>query len=208
MRSQDVLSCQVLDARNTASAVQDFHELVVAKFNDPTWIPKTTLNPDLHSYFSSEIVCEKREYYSLTREKSKQLLLDMKHKLNEICKHYDRSGNVAGQLDSDDEEIIMTDGSYFGRFNVELAKMKGGDDRQNFLNHKPVDLLYWWDVMGQNDFIHFTTAQLRGDNAVTSDSRPALTAYGESSGSSNDDRNGNQSRKKSKKTKVEKKTSF
>jgi hypothetical protein len=56
MRSQDVLSQQALDARTTASAVQDFHDLAVAKFNDPTWISNTTPNPHLHSYFSDEIV--------------------------------------------------------------------------------------------------------------------------------------------------------
>jgi len=201
MRSQDVLSRQALDARNTASAVRDFHDLVVAKFNDPTWIPSTTPNPDLHSYFSDEIDCAKREYYTMTREKSKQLLLDMKHKLNEICKRYDRSGNGAGQVDSDEEEVVVTDDRNFGRFNIELAKLKGGDDRQNFLNHEPVDLLYWWDVMDRHDLIHFTTAQLRGENAATSDSRPSLTSYGESFGSSVDGNNGNNARKRSKKNK-------
>jgi hypothetical protein len=96
MRSQDVLSHQqALGARNTASAVQNFHEfLVVSKFNDLTWIPSTaTPNSHLHSYFSDEIVCDKREYDTMMQERSKQLLLDMRHKLNEICKRYDRSGN-------------------------------------------------------------------------------------------------------------------
>jgi len=114
----------------------------------------------------------------MTIEKSKQLVQDMKHRLNEICKRYERSGNGSGQIDSDSEED--EDFSLelnFGRFNLELALMKGGDDRQNFLNHDPVDLLYWWDVMDRHNLIHFTTAQLRGANAATSDSQPSKTSY-------------------------------
>jgi len=69
----------------------------------------------------------------------------------------------------------------FGRVNIELCRMKGGDDRHNFLLHEPVDLLYFWDIMDRHDLIHFTTAQLRGDNVATSDGTAALTAYGASS---------------------------
>jgi hypothetical protein len=190
MRSQDTMNHQELDARNTAAAVPDFHDLAVTKFNDAAWVPETTPNPDLHfhSYFTEAIKCEKRESYSLTREKSKQLVLDMKHKVNEICKCYEASGNGAGQMDSDveegddDNEEAGGEGREnefsFGRYNAEKARMKGGDDRQCFLKHNSVDLLYWWDVLDRNDLIHFTTAQLRGANVVTSDSRPPPTAYG------------------------------
>jgi hypothetical protein len=147
LRSQDVLSRRALDARNSAmsGAPKDYHDLIVSQFNDSSWVPHTNPNPDLHSFFANEIACSKRECYTLTREKSKQLLLDMKHKLNDICKRYERSGNGAGQLDSDDEDSIPGNDMNFGRFSIELARLKGGDDRQNFLLHEPVDLLYWWD---------------------------------------------------------------
>jgi len=185
LRSQDVLNRVALDARNTEAAPKDFHDRIVEKFNDMAWIPKTMMNNDLHSYFGEEHVCPKRETYSMTREKSKQLIQDMKHKLNEICKRYDRSGNGAGQVDSDNEE---DDGDahqmIFGRFDIDLARLKGGDDRQNFLNHEPIDLLYWWDVMDRHNLIHFTTAQLRGANAATSDGQPSRTSYGAYSDSS------------------------
>jgi hypothetical protein len=201
LRSQDTMSRQELDARNSDVAVPDFHDLAVNKFNDATWVPETTPNPDLHSYFENAIKCEKREYYSLTREKSKQLLLDMRHKVNEICKRYDESGNGAAQWDSDTEgnendEEEGTSYDYnndynFGRFNAELARLKGGDDRHNFLKHNSVDLLYWWDVLDRNDLIHFTTAELRGAVAVTSDTRPPPTTYG-----ARDDNDGNTRRTK------------
>lgn len=159
MRLQDVLNREQLDARNTASAPHDFHELVVAKVNDAGWIPSTTANPDLHSAFAEAIPCPKRENYDLTRERSKTLLLEFKHKLNEICKRYDQSGNGSNQLDSDGNEVEKMDERAFGRVNLELAKQKGGDDRQSFLMHEPVDLLYYWDVMDHHDLIHFSTAQ-------------------------------------------------
>lgn len=186
LRSQDVLNRVALDARNTAAAPKDFHDQIVEKFNDNAWIPRTTINIDLHSYFGEERICPKREAYSMTREKSKQLIQDMKHKLNEICKRYDRSGNGAGQVDSDDEEEGGTGNAVnFGRFDMDLARLKGGDDRQNFLNHESIDLLYWWDVMDRHNLIHFTTAQLRGANAATSDGQPSRTSYSNSSSASN-----------------------
>jgi len=92
----------------------------------------------------------------------------------------DQSGNGSNQLDSDGNEVEMTDERAFGWVNLELAEQKGGDDRQSFLMHEPVDLLYYWDVMDHHDLIHFSTAQLRGPNAVSSESRPALTSYGAS----------------------------
>jgi hypothetical protein len=119
------------------------------------------------------------------------LLLDFKHKLNEICKRYNQSGNGSNQLDEDGEEVEKADERAFGRVCLELAKQKGGDDRSNFLKHDPVDLLYYWDVMDRHDLIHFTTAQLRGPNAVSSESRPALTSYGSRGETSEDDNSPN-----------------
>lgn len=61
------------------------------------------------------------------------------------------SGGIsAGQLDSNGEqqEVEDLDERNFGRLNLDLARSKGGNDCQNFLKHKPVDLLYYyWDVM-------------------------------------------------------------
>jgi hypothetical protein len=177
LKLQDVLSREQLDGRNSDNAAMDFHDLITVKFNDDSWVPETNPIPDLHSFFANSISCRKREYYSLTREKSKHMLLDYKHKLNEICKRYEMSGNGVGQLDSDDEEEDLVDERQFGRVNLELARLKGGDDRQNFLKHESFDLLYFWDVMDRHDLIHFTTAQLRGPNAATSEQQPAETSY-------------------------------
>ena len=196
---QEVLNREQLDARNTDAAPKDFHDLVAETFNDETWAPETFSNPDLHSFFSSPIRCEKREYFSLTKEKSKSLLMDYKHKLNEICKRYELSGNGNGQLDSDGEEDTNIEERQFGRVNLDLAKLKGGDDRQNFLKHESIDLLYFWDIMDRHDLIHFTTAQLRGPNsASTSQSRPSVTSYQSPSNDSYDVSRGNQSAKKAK----------
>jgi hypothetical protein len=196
MGLQDVLNWEQLDARNTASTQADFHDLVVAKVNDESWVPETMAIPeDLLSSFAEPISCPKREYYNLTRERSNTLLLEFNHKLNEICKRYNQSGDGSGQFDSDGIEVERTDERDFGRVNLEfLAKQKGGDDRQAFLPHEPVDLLYFWDVMDHHDLIHFSTAQLRGSNVVSSDeSRPALISYN----ASDSDSSGPRPRKKS-----------
>jgi hypothetical protein len=96
LRSQDVMDRQALDARNTDAGVTDFHEdfIVQCCFNDTEWVPSTCCaHGSLHSFFIEPIVCPKHEQYTMSREKSKQLRLDMKHKLNEICKRYEKSGN-------------------------------------------------------------------------------------------------------------------
>lgn len=184
------------------AAPSDFHDLVVEKVNDAERKPFTIANAELHSTFTEAFECPKREHFTFTREKSKHLLLDFKHRLNEICKRYDQSGNGSNQLDEDGEEVEKADERAFGRVCLELARQKGGDNRSNFLKHDPVDLLYYWDVMDRHDLIHFTTAQLRGPNAVSSESRPALTSYGSRGESSEDDnspnRNGGRPSKRSK----------
>jgi len=76
---------QALDARNTDAGVTDFHDFIVQRFNNTEWVPSTCANGSLHSFFIEPIVCAKHEQYTLSREKSNQLLLAMKHKLNEIC---------------------------------------------------------------------------------------------------------------------------
>jgi hypothetical protein len=196
---QDVLNREQLDARNTEAAGKDFHDLVSEKFNDTSWKPETTSNSDLHSFFSSPIPCKKREWFTMTKEKSKNLLLDYKHKLNEICKRYELSGNGNGQLDSDGEEHTNADMRQFGRVNLELANLKGGNDRQNFLKHESIDLLYFWDIMDRHDLIHFTTAQLRGPNsASSSNSRPTATSYLSPSNDNYDVSRGDRSAKKAK----------
>lgn len=67
MRSQDVMNRQELDARNSVAAAHDFHSLISAKFNNIDWVPKTSVNADLHSYFAEEVACPKRDSYSNIR---------------------------------------------------------------------------------------------------------------------------------------------
>ena len=44
---------QSLDARNTDSAVIDFHDFIVQRFNDMEWVPSTCANGSLHSFFTA-----------------------------------------------------------------------------------------------------------------------------------------------------------
>ena len=139
----------------------------------------TTPNSDLHSFFSSPIPCKKKENgLHLPKKNQKSCCWITNTNLNEICKRHELSGNGNGQLDSNGEEHTNVDMRQFGRVNLELANLKGGDDRQNFLKHESIDLLYFWDdIMDRNDLINFTTVQLRGPNsASSSNSRPTATS--------------------------------
>lgn len=60
-QTQDSMTTMELDARNSTARPHDFYDLVVAKFNDTTWIPTSAIIPDLHPDFEQEREWAKRE---------------------------------------------------------------------------------------------------------------------------------------------------
>jgi len=176
-RSQDTLSRTELDARRSAMAVDDFHELITQQFNDSSWTPTTRVVPSLHTDFEEPIDIPKRSDYDMNIERSKALILSYKSKLETILRNYNRSGNGSCQLETDEDGNVVGDFTQYGHFDLDKAQQVGGDDGASFLNNEPVDLLYCWDTFDQLGLLHFTTAKLRGPNAVNSDSIPSKTTY-------------------------------
>jgi hypothetical protein len=135
--SQDTMTRQELDARNSSDKPPDFFDLAVKKFNDATWIPATLEFPDLHDDFKETFNLPLRSYY-MTRQKAKDLMTRMRAKLIKIKDNYELSGNGSLQRDNLTSADTMP-------FDVENTVE--GNEKTNFLGHEATDLLYWWEVL-------------------------------------------------------------
>jgi len=179
--SQEVMTRQELDARNSTQRDDNFYELVVAKFNDESWVPKSMAVPNLHEDYSEEHEWPKRDECTLTEEKTKDIFAWFKGRITDILRRHHQSGNGTviaddamqlGDYDDDDVDLPVN----YGHFDLEQANTKGGDDRQNFLNGKPSDLLHWWHVLDELQVITMTCVALKKGIGVTSDKRPRSIA--------------------------------
>ena len=101
----------------------------------------------------------------MSRDKAKDLIGKMKPKVLRLCDRYERSGSGGGQRSSDDEE--------YGHF--DLDNCIEGDDRRNFLGHESSDVLYWWNVLDDEQILHFTLAVLADEFAADSEETPTST---------------------------------
>ena len=54
-KSQDCLTRVELDSRNSVMRIVDFYDKVAEVFNDPEFVPKTTVVLDLHEEFCESI---------------------------------------------------------------------------------------------------------------------------------------------------------
>ncbi len=176
-----------LDYSNSEKAAVEWYDLLVELFNDAGYEVQTVVVSNLHDEFEVSIDCPKGAY-ELTPTKCKELLQDFKTKLRDMIKRYNASGNGSDMMvcdyDSDDARVVEENEETYGRFNSGRAKkraeakgdqaliLKNGDDRQAFLRHYPVDLLYVWHIMDVHNLLFFTAAKLDEDNSASS-SRPA-----------------------------------
>ena len=186
-KSQDTMTRREVDGRNSDNRALNFFEAIVKQCNDEDWIVETEAVGGLHDDYGASIEC-KKGHFTFSVKNAKALLHTTKHRLDQIIKRYEASGNGSNMLESDNEEeeepTRETIGRQWGRFNkaradreAERKQLKNGDDRQSFLQHFSSDLLYWWWFMDNNDLIHFTIAELDGENAASCDSVPKTTAH-------------------------------
>ncbi|KAG7355336.1 hypothetical protein IV203_004692 [Nitzschia inconspicua] len=120
--TQQCLTRQELDARNSDLAVEDYFETVSQVFNDESWTPTTESLPDLHPDLADARDLPLKEYRT-TRAKVKEKYNEMRHYLHAIVLNWEQSGN-GGQQRSDDAEDWDT---------FDPLLVVDGDDRKNFL---------------------------------------------------------------------------
>ncbi|KAG7340535.1 hypothetical protein IV203_024078 [Nitzschia inconspicua] len=150
--TQQCLTRQELDARNSDLAVEDYFETVSQVFNDESWTPTTESLPDLHPDLADARDLPLKEYRT-TRAKVKEKYNEMRHYLHAIVLNWEQSGN-GGQQRSDDAED-------WGTFDPLLVV--DGDDRKNFLPSGEANmyyLLYYWHKLEKEGYLQFTLAKL------------------------------------------------
>jgi hypothetical protein len=182
---QIALTRPELDARNSNSVKEkqwDFYRLICAKFNDSSWIPKNKIYSQMHEDFAVETEYPKREEFDLDYGKCKNILDWVKGKLNTIIRNYNASGNGSANVaeeyqvtlpgDDNVDEVANNKKNLYGYFDIEQANLEGGDDRRNFLNGMPSDLLYWWQVMQDLDILQATCVVFNREFAASSHEMP------------------------------------
>lgn len=175
LNSQDTMSREQLDGRNSDRLPPDFHDLTSEKFNDDEWEPLTSAMKTLHADFVDPIPCLKREGYSMNRDRSIALIAKFRAGLDDICDRYNRSGNGSLKVQEDEDGNL---GEKYGHVDLDKIEKEGlSDDRKGYLKHYGSEFLYAWAVFDTHQLIHFTTARLRGVCAAKSSAIPSKTSY-------------------------------
>jgi hypothetical protein len=167
IQTQECLTRQELDARNSDSAVTDYFAAVAKVFNDETWVPTLLVVYDLHpSLEEARELPLKEGGYRATRAKVKDKFQEMKNQLHSIVVKWELSGNGGGQRDPDAPD--------FGHFDLEEAV--DGDNRRNFLpdnNDNLYYLLYFWHRLEEENYLQLTLAKFPDSVAADSDTHHA-----------------------------------
>lgn len=100
-----------------------------------------------------------------------------------ICDRYEMSGRGADnaadfyQLGEGDSAYVDTEiRASFGHFNLEKAIQQGGDDRKDYLQRKPSDILYWWHILDTNSLITMMCVKLKQELQADCFSTPPTTS--------------------------------
>jgi hypothetical protein len=159
LSSQDCLTRQQLDARNSVHASVDYFQVVSEKFNNPSWVPRLTVMGELHPELEEPRDLPLKEYRT-TRAKAKDKYDEMKKLLHSVVNKWELSGN-GGQQRSEDAE----DYGYFDPYET-----TEGDNRRSFLpNDGQYYLLYFWQRLEDEDCLQTTLAKLPDSMMANSD---------------------------------------
>lgn len=183
LRRNDARSRRELDGRNSADRPLNAYELIAAKWNDPTFNPRSLIL-NCHPDFEASIDISHGAVVDLadaTAAKVEDLLTTVRTLLIRLITDWERSGqgegghaNVAGE-DIDFEAIPTVStipdavyeqndaefGSLCNRSRPALAC------RRNFLNGKPSYLLYFWELMEKHQLLSSTVQRLDDSFAAT-----------------------------------------
>ncbi len=173
--TQNCLTRQELDARNSVLAVEDYFEIVAKVFNDPDWVPTLKTYPELHPELASSRELPLKDYRA-NRSKVKDKYGEMKNQLHGMVINYEKSGNGGMQRSDTSND--------WGSFNFD--DLVDGDDRSSFLpdnNQELFYLLYYWQRLDEEGQVQFTLAKLPNWMKANS-GQFALTSSGPSNRSS------------------------
>ncbi|KAG7368520.1 hypothetical protein IV203_031263 [Nitzschia inconspicua] len=164
----DPKSIQEIDARRSDVRGENVFEMIANRWNSTDFNP-TTMVTTCHYDFSEEIdvgYAATSEFARAAPDKVKDRLSKMKAILSSIIENWERSGQGdGGRIDEDDEdeEDSSVDGVSTAR-KYEWGRSEGRqgafDCRESFLGSNPSYLLYFWDVLDNNDLFNTTMNRL------------------------------------------------
>jgi hypothetical protein len=157
-----------LDGRNSNNIVEDFYDSISREFNNEAFTPYSRPLPDLHDDFAEAMPLPFSNDYTMTPEKAKSLIANMKPRIIRIAANYEQSGNgdcmKGDQEDKDDAS---------GRFNLDSC-IAGNNKKSFLLSNDAIDLLYWWHVLEDEGMLHYTLGILPDDVGATTASMPSV----------------------------------
>jgi hypothetical protein len=176
---------QEIDARRSDVRPDDVHDLIANKWNSSTFNPKTMVS-NCHYDYAQEIDIGyevTRDFSRATPTKVKDKLAKMKSDLTSIISKWERSGQGDGGTieesdEDDDEEVIgdetSTEQPKQDKFEWGRSKGRTGafDCRESFLGPNPSYLLYFWDVLDDNDLFDTTINRLSDEAGASSPNQP------------------------------------
>lgn len=191
------LSIQEIDARRSDVREDTVFEMIATRWNSSDFNP-TTMISNCHYDFCEEIDVgfdATSEFARASPTKVKDKLAKMKAALSSIIQKWERSGQGdGGRIDEDDEDdeeheqrpsedsTVSPAISTEGITNVETyqwgrseGRQGAFDCRESFLGSHPSYILYFWDVLDNNDLFNSTMSRLSdAAGASSADEAPVI----------------------------------
>jgi hypothetical protein len=166
----------VVENRNTEeSRVANCWVKVANKYNDPTFLPVTSMRPDTHSDFTQPIHCPHEAVSHMTpatpgnvEEKWNTMNFQLKH----VIQNWKKSGQGSGGFieeddvfedeEEDEDKDINNDAEKQGFTFGSLANRppQSLELRRNFVDKRSTYLLYLWDMLIEHDLFQMSMQQL------------------------------------------------
>lgn len=184
---------QEIDARRSDVREEDVHETIAKRWNCTSFNP-TTMVSNCHYDFSQEIDIgfdATSEFARATPSKVKEKLAKLKTDLTLIVDKWERSGQGDGGVVEDDpeedDEAISNDedDDVTGNEDAMPTRSKGTEEpkfewgrstgrtgafdcRESFLGSNPSYLLYYWDILDQNDLFNTSFNRMSDEAGASS----------------------------------------
>ena len=177
----DAKSIKQIDARRSDVRDEDAFEMIATRWNSATFNPRTMVS-SCHSDFAQAIdigFAATSDFVRATPTKVKDKLAKMKSDLTSIITKWERSGQGEGGIleyldDEDEGSCVVSETSHDDvrqeKFQWGRSKGRKGafDCRESFLGPNPSYILYFWDVLDQNDLFNTTINRLSDDAGASS----------------------------------------
>jgi hypothetical protein len=162
-----------IEQQNAPAAMEsNVWHMVANKWNNPNFLPVTSVKPDTHSNFARPIPLTFETVSTLqpaTMEKVEQKWNSVNLTLKRGIQKWERSGQGDGGFDKEDaaveeDEDASDEGGNGNRFRrLKKRPQQALDLRRNFFDGKSTYLLYLWEMLEEHNLFQSSMQQLHED---------------------------------------------